>query len=193
VPETSASTNSATWAGGRVWCSAAASLSTGVAHGMDTTRAYNRRMTKKTGKRGTGRDTEPAKPGATRTASGKGRKGSPPASSKAANRAPGHGGSKAGGAGAQPAWMPDPGLLRAMKPRGADAARGNETRPMDKPAPGKQASAPRAASGGAGGFVDPQAAREAGRYENPIPSREAILQVLSDAEGPLDAERLQQV
>ena len=160
---------------------------------MDTTRAYNRRMTKKTGKRGTGRDTEPAKPGVTRTASGKGRKGSPPASSKAANRAPGHGGSKAGGAGAQPAWMPDPGLLRAMKPRGADAARGNETRPMDKPAPGKQASAPRAASGRAGGFVDPQAAREAGRYENPIPSREAILQVLSDAEGPLDAERLQQV
>src|SRR5690606_27468167 len=44
-----------------------------------------------------------------------------------------------------------------------------------------------------GGFVDPQAAREAGRYENPIPSREAILAVLSDAEGPLDAEKLQQV
>ncbi|HEY4530271.1 MAG TPA: ribonuclease R [Luteimonas sp.] len=52
-----------------------------------------------------------------------------------------------------------------------------------------QATGPR----GRGGFVDPQAAREAGRYENPIPSREAILAVLSDAEGPLDAERLQQV
>src|SRR5690606_12400550 len=60
------------------------------------------------------------------------------------------------------------------------------------------ASAPRAGrpprnAPRAGGFVDPQADREAGRYENPIPSREAILQVLSDADGPLDAERLQQV
>src|SRR5690606_39446325 len=30
APEASASTNSATWAGGRVWCSAAAALSTAV-------------------------------------------------------------------------------------------------------------------------------------------------------------------
>ena len=41
------------------------------------------------------------------------------------------------------------------------------------------------------GVDDPQAAREADRYENPIASREAILQTLSDAEGPLDAEALQ--
>src|SRR5690606_18399949 len=96
--------------------------------------------------------------------------------------------------GALPAWMPDPGLLRAMKPRGPEM-------------PGAQSVAPAKAAGkkgppqgpGSGGrkrgdaVDDPQAAREAGRYENPIPSREAILQVLADADGPLDAEALQQV
>ncbi|MEN1957717.1 ribonuclease R [Luteimonas changyuni] len=83
---------------------------------------------------------------------------------------------------ARPGWMPDPGLLRAMKPRGPDT-------PV---APGAPAPA-RAKDGGRnrGGVDDPQAAREAGRYENPIASREAILQLLSDADGPMDAEALQ--
>src|SRR5690606_39489077 len=76
---------------------------------------------------------------------------------------------------AQPGWMPDPGLLRAMKPHAASAAA--------EPRPAR----------GRGGVVDPQAQREADRYENPIPSREAILQVLADADGPLDAEALQAV
>src|SRR3546814_15189559 len=53
-----------------------------------------------------------------------------------------------------------------------------------KPAAGK----PKA--GGQGGIHDPHAAREAGRYENPIASREAILQLLVDADGPQSADAL---
>jgi len=37
---------------------------------------------------------------------------------------------------------------------------------------------------------DPHAAREAQRYADPIPSREAILQLLASAEGPMSAETL---
>ncbi len=37
-----------------------------------------------------------------------------------------------------------------------------------------------------GKIADPHAAREAARYENPIPSREVILQLLTEAEKPLD-------
>src|SRR5690606_3752025 len=70
-----------------------------------------------------------------------------------------------------PAWWPD----------GPPA--GNPPR-RDKPAAGK----PKA--GGPGGIHDPHAAREAGRYENPIASREAILQLLVDAGGPQSADAL---
>ncbi len=41
-----------------------------------------------------------------------------------------------------------------------------------------------------GKFADPHAAREAARYENPIPSREAILQLLTDAEKPLSTDNI---
>ena len=37
--------------------------------------------------------------------------------------------------------------------------------------------------------LDPHAAREAARYEEPIASREMILQMLAAADGPMDAER----
>src|SRR5690606_31950732 len=37
---------------------------------------------------------------------------------------------------------------------------------------------------------DPYAEREAGRYENPIPSREAILATLSEAEGPQKSDEI---
>ena len=40
------------------------------------------------------------------------------------------------------------------------------------------------------GFVDPQAGREAERYENPIASREALLQILAEAGGPRNALEL---
>src|SRR5690554_304394 len=159
------------------------------AHEASTAHAYNRRMTKTTDKRGAARGATPGKTGAKKAGSGKSADsaGGPPA--KAAKRAPAK-------TGTLPAWMPDPGLLRAMKPRGPEAPT-----PAAAPAPATPdaARAAPARSGGAGrkrggtGVTDPQAAREAGRYENPIPSREAILQVLADADGPLDAEALQQV
>ena len=39
-----------------------------------------------------------------------------------------------------------------------------------------------------GKIADPHAAREAARYDNPIPSREVILDLLHEAESPLDQE-----
>src|SRR5690606_11197552 len=120
--------------------------------------------------------------------SGKGGKGTGPATRTAARRVPAAGKAKGGGAGAPPGWMPDAGLLRAMKPQGKPAA---AISAPAKPA-GKEAAPRPPARRGDDRFVDPQAQREATRYQNPIPSREAILQVLADAEGPLDAEALQQ-
>jgi ribonuclease R len=43
-----------------------------------------------------------------------------------------------------------------------------------------------------GKIADPHAAREAARYDNPIPSREAILALLTDAEQPLDHNHIAQ-
>ncbi len=51
-----------------------------------------------------------------------------------------------------------------------------------------QGSAPSARGGP--GFSDPYAEREAGRYAQPIASRESILQLIAAADGPLTAERL---
>ncbi|GGK06934.1 ribonuclease R [Luteimonas terricola] len=149
-------------------------------------------MTKTTDKRGAGRGKTPAKPGTDKGASGKGAKGDTAPAKAAAKRTPAAGKAKAG---ALPAWMPDPGLLRAMKPRGPEATSAGGAAPAtpagEKTTPARPGTAKRKRGGA--GVEDPQAAREAGRYENPIPSREAILQVLTDADGPLDAEALQQV
>ncbi|MGB1141930.1 MAG: ribonuclease R family protein, partial [Halioglobus sp.] len=41
-----------------------------------------------------------------------------------------------------------------------------------------------------GKITDPHAEREASRYENPIPSREAILELLTGAEGPLNHNQI---
>jgi len=71
-----------------------------------------------------------------------------------------------------PPWMPEP------PPQGA------------RRAPPKTVAAPRAHAPARQGFRDPFAAREADRYANPIPSREAILGVLEAAEGPQTAEEL---
>lgn len=43
-----------------------------------------------------------------------------------------------------------------------------------------------------GKLADPHAAREAARYDNPIPSRELILEMLADAEKPLDHTHIAQ-
>jgi len=50
----------------------------------------------------------------------------------------------------------------------------------------------RARDGAASAFNDPYAAREAARYEQPIASREVILQMLVQADGPMLAEDLAQ-
>ncbi len=54
-----------------------------------------------------------------------------------------------------------------------------------KPSPGR---GPR--PGGRSSFTDPHAAREAARYDNPIPSREAILGLLEASDGPQTAEEI---
>ena len=41
-----------------------------------------------------------------------------------------------------------------------------------------------------GKIADPHAAREAERYDNPIPSREAILALLGDADKPLNHNKI---
>ncbi|MGV8943202.1 ribonuclease R [Thermomonas sp.] len=64
----------------------------------------------------------------------------------------------------RPGWLPDPGLARAMR----------------APAP----------AGSLQDGHDPHAAREAQRYAQPIASREMILQVVADHDGPMDADAL---
>ena len=41
-----------------------------------------------------------------------------------------------------------------------------------------------------GKIADPHAEREAARYDNPIPSREVILQLLAEAEQPLNHNKI---
>lgn len=72
---------------------------------------------------------------------------------------------KAGGKSKRPGWLPDP------------PPRGHTPRPIQ------------GGQGDAGGR-DPYADREAARYEQPIASREMILQTLSAADGPMPAEAL---
>jgi ribonuclease R len=95
-----------------------------------------------------------------------------------------------------PGWMPESlvraasGDFKSMKKQPARAPEG-----ASKPAAPKQARKAKAApahSDAHGGLHDPHAAREASRYENPIASREAILQLLADAGGPQSAESLAQ-
>jgi ribonuclease R len=72
-------------------------------------------------------------------------------------------------------WMPD---LPPAKPAGRGASR-----------PASQ-HASRPSQAPAAGFQDPHAAREAQRYADPIPSREAILKLLAAADGPALAETI---
>ena len=104
------------------------------------------------------------------------------------NKSPGSaGGSPRSQAGAKrpggkklPPWMPEP---PPSGPAGKSAGAGaGQARSGQQPKGGKGSRK--------GGFHDPYAEREAGRYANPIPSREAILQVLSDADGPRKSEEI---
>ena len=86
-----------------------------------------------------------------------------------------------------PPWMPKTAAAAPARP----APGGRKPRTEAKaPAPGrrKPASAGQPARGGA--FHDPYAAREAERYAEPIASREAILQLLDECDGPQSVDEL---
>lgn len=74
-----------------------------------------------------------------------------------------------------PGWMPES-MTGAAAARNAGPASKTKQAPRSAPA--------------RGGFRDPHADREAQRYAEPIASREAILQLLADAGGPMDADAL---
>src|SRR5690606_39634923 len=71
---------------------------------------------------------------------------------------------------------------KAHHGEGGQAGKGGPVGP-----PGKAKEAKPGARAIAG---DPHAAREAARYENPIASRELILQTLADSDGPMDPAAL---
>ncbi len=71
--------------------------------------------------------------------------------------------------------MPDPALVRAMGGAAGGATAGGGT--------GATPDGP---------LRDPHAAREAARYEQPIASRQMIIQLLTAADGPMDADALAQ-
>ncbi|WP_305805797.1 ribonuclease R [Stenotrophomonas sp. YIM B06876] len=83
-----------------------------------------------------------------------------------------------------PGWMPE----SPAKGKGHATRAGKRGAGADKP------TAPRGRAPFAGapgqGFSDPHASREAERYEQPIASREAILQLLERCGGPQNAEEL---
>ena len=100
-----------------------------------------------------------------------GEAGKPSKPGKPARTGPG-GKAKAGGK------APKPG--KPGRPAGPTTRRGEAaTAPARPPRGGKRRPAPSAPA-----FHDPMAAREAARYENPIASREAITEWLSEAPGP---------
>src|SRR5579875_3389785 len=61
--------------------------------------------------------------------------------------------------------------------------------PARKPR-GRATPPPKSGSKRHAAFVDPHAEREAQRYEHPIASREAILALLEEQGGPLDADTI---
>ena len=131
-------------------------------------------------------------------------------------RKPADGGSSQAGNPSRPAV----GKPAAHKAPGgkSDSGRGQRRKSSDKPLPGwlpqieSEPSAPPAGGRRRGGkpqsrplihsggkpikpvhMVDPQAGREAERYENPIASREAILELLASCSGPRNANELAQL
>ncbi|RDZ28997.1 ribonuclease R [Lysobacter silvisoli] len=78
----------------------------------------------------------------------------------------------------RPAWLPE------NLQHGPPAKSGKPARKAAAPSPRPHGAPP--------AYHDPYAEREAARYEQPIASREAILQLLSSADGPMRAEELAQ-
>ncbi|MHC9085947.1 ribonuclease R [Luteimonas sp. RIT-PG2_3] len=126
----------------------------------------------------------PSKRGSGRTPSGS-KDSAPNRANSSASTGPGKRAAKS----ALPPWMPESMAKPVSSPGGPSrgAPRSSAARPP-KPA---HAGPGRPGTGTVKGFGDdPHAAREANRYENPIASREAILQLISSAEGPQSAEQL---
>jgi ribonuclease R len=116
---------------------------------------------------------------------------------------------KRGTGGKLPPWMPEsarsaspakpagsPGKPKAgAKPSGKGAKPGKSGKPSFAGGPpparsGKPPRGPRPPGAGAHGRPDPHAGREAEKYDQPITSRESILEFLSDSDGPLSAEEI---
>lgn len=118
-------------------------------------------MSKSSGKGGGGRGKGP---GATVRGSGKSSAGSKTGSGAGTGKAGKRGAaSRPGKSGGLPGWMPElppPPMRKGKTPRSTPEAAHAQRK-------------------------DPQARREAGRYAQPIASRELILQVLADSDGPL--------
>ncbi|SBV35321.1 exoribonuclease R, RNase R [uncultured Stenotrophomonas sp.] len=101
------------------------------------------------------------------------------APTSAAGRKPGKAPAKPRKAAKLPPWMPDVAAAPA-KPKSGRNKPGNGASPQSF-VRGRRAKPL---------FDDPQAAREAERYENPIASREAILQLLDRCDGPRNAQEI---
>jgi ribonuclease R len=113
---------------------------------------------------------------------------------------------KRGTGGKLPPWMPEsasttaPGKKPAAKSAAGKPGKQAAAKPPRPGKPGKPGPAPagrgpkppKRGRGAAAGPHDPFAAREAQKYEQPITSREAIAEFLSDSDGPLTAEDLAQ-
>jgi ribonuclease R len=132
-------------------------------------------MAKTPSKRGPGRGTSGGKPTPSDTKKNSGGAGS----------ARGKGG-KAEAPKRAPGWMPESIV------RGAAGSPPRSGKPRAERGHGGGGAQPSRQGKGSGPWRDPHAAREAGRYENPIASREAILQLLAEADGPQTADSLAQ-
>ncbi|MGI8561823.1 MAG: ribonuclease R [Luteimonas sp.] len=169
-------------------------------------------MAKTPSKRGAGRGKtgggESASPTKRRGEKAPARRGQPaksgkaPAANKSARQEKPAAQARPGKPAATPGWMPDfitrgasgdTQVPKGGRPGGKDRPQG-QPKGQPKGASGNRPAAPDKRKGRQerGGLHDPHAAREAGRYENPIPSREAILQLLDDADGPQVAEKIAQ-
>ena len=113
---------------------------------------------------------KPPKSGSGRKSSGKAGSPGKAAKASAGPRGKGQGPGKGKSGGKTPGWLPTPPPRGSRKPP-LEPLHGDPVRDKN-------------------GFRDPYADREAARYEQPIASREMILQLLSASDGPLDAEAL---
>jgi ribonuclease R len=139
-------------------------------------------MKKKTGgKRGAGAKSAPTKDQA--------RRGARAAKQRAKAREEGPRSRGRGDESARPAWLPEatPAVARRAPPRTARDPYAERAAAEQAQRSARRSKAPPVVAAAA---ADPFAAREAMRYEKPIPSREAILALLAAADAPQSAEQI---